>query len=77
MQAYDSFIANTGRYEVDGDQLTFRAFVAKFPPYMAAWPDNAGKVRVHRAGDELHWTWGNGAMFTLQLVEGSDPPWQE
>jgi hypothetical protein len=75
--AYNSFIANTGRYEVDGDQLTFRAFVAKFPPYMAAWPDNAGTVTVHLAGDILHWTFQNGFMFTLRRVEGEPPPWSE
>ena len=38
--AYDTFIANSGRYEVDGNTLKTRAYVAKDPNYMGNWPEN-------------------------------------
>ena len=35
--AYDNFIANSGRYSVDGDEIIIEAFMAKNPNYMAAF----------------------------------------
>lgn len=71
LMAYGSIIANSGRYQVSGDQLSWQAYVAKDPNYMAGFPDNAFTAKVHRAGDTLHLTWTNaGITFTLQRVEG-------
>ncbi|HSM35928.1 MAG TPA: lipocalin-like domain-containing protein [Longimicrobiales bacterium] len=74
LAAYGSFIANAGRYSLEGDQLTTRAYVAKDPNYMAAFPDNQNTFTVHFAGDVLHITFvdflGGDTRVTLQRVEG-------
>ena len=45
--AYRPFTSNAGRYRVDGDQLTYEAFVAKHPNYMADWdPDTGGNAQT-------------------------------
>jgi hypothetical protein len=78
LAAYGSFIANSGRYVVEGDQLTHRAYVAKDPVFMGDFPDNPLTAKVHRAGDTLHFTYTSGflkgSMFTLQRVEGRSFP---
>ena len=75
LAAYQSFIANAGRYTLEGDQLTTTAYVAKDPNYMAAFPDNGSTFTVHFAGDELHLTFGDllggGTRATLRRVEGA------
>ena len=40
LSAYDSFIANSGRLIVEGDQITFDAYMAKNPNYMAAFGES-------------------------------------
>ncbi len=81
--AYKTFIANSGRYQVAGDQLTLRAYVAKDPDYMASFPNNQAYATVHIAGgDTLHLTYTgeffiSGTMFTLRRVEGSRVPWAD
>lgn len=40
LAAYGSFIANAGRYTLEGNRLIREAYMAKDPNYMAAWPDN-------------------------------------
>jgi len=78
LAAYRSFIANSGRYAVEGNQLTHRAYVAKDPVYMGVFPENPLTAKVHRAGETLHFTYTSGFltgwMFTLQRVEGRAPP---
>lgn len=73
LAAYGSFIANSGRYQVTGNQVTFKAFVAKDPNYMSGWPDN-----------DVSWTWRvdgetlvleqDGSKVTLRLAEGKPAP---
>ena len=80
--AYDSFVANSGRYQVEGDKLTFRAFVAKDPNYMSDWPDNATDVRVSIEGNSMRWEWNafgptEGSVFVMNRVEGMAPPWDQ
>lgn len=81
LSAYNSFVANSGRYHIDGDQLTLRAYVAKDPNYMSAFPENRVTAKVHIAGgDTLHLTYTgeffiSGTMFTLRRVEGAPVPW--
>ena len=75
LAAYQSIIANSGRYQVSGDQLSYQAYVAKDPNYMGGFPDNSVVVKVHRAGDTLHITYPTaGVLVTLQRVEGTPPP---
>ena len=76
--AYNSVTANSGRYEVNGDQITYRAYVAKNPNYMGGWPENAQSVAFRIEGDTLRLTWPSGlggAAFTLRRVEGEPAPW--
>ncbi len=68
--AYDEFTANAGRYTVEGNTLTTRAYLAKNPGYMAGWPDNAQQYTVRRDGDTLTLTFGNGNVATLTRREG-------
>ncbi len=72
--AYNSVTANSGRYEVHGDTLTRRAYVAKNPNYMGGWPENETTVAFRIEGDTLHWTWSDGEVFTLRRVEGEPVP---
>ncbi len=41
--AYGPFIANSGRYAVSGDEITYEAFVAKDPAYMANFEPTGGE----------------------------------
>lgn len=71
--AYDEFTANAGRYTIDGNTLTTRAYLAKNPGYMAGWPDNEVEYTVHRDGDTLTLTFGSGNTATLIRREGQSP----
>ena len=51
--AYESFIANSGRYAAADGTITTRAFVAKSPDYMAEWPDNAQAYTYSIDGETL------------------------
>ena len=74
--AYNTIVANSGRYQVDGDKVTMQAYVAKNPNYMGAWPENGYSASVHLAGETMHLTWGNGSMWTFQRTEGTPVPWE-
>lgn len=80
IEAYNSIIANTGRYDVDGNNFTTRAFVAKNPNYMNDWPENMSPFSFKIDGDTLVITdeggYGEGRKFTYRRVEGSPPPWE-
>ena len=76
--AYDTFIANSGRYEVDGNVLKTRAYVAKDPNYMGGWPENEATYEFELDGDSLmikSLTFAIGFTSTLRQVEGSPNPW--
>ncbi len=76
--AYDTLIANTGRYEIDGNVLKTRAYVAKDTNYMGGWPDNEATFEFELDGDILtikSLTIGIGFTSTLRQVEGSPNPW--
>ena len=42
LAAYGSFIANSGRYSIEGDQITYEASMAKDPNYMAGFAPTGG-----------------------------------
>ena len=77
LAAYESFIANSGRYEIEGDQLTTHAYVAKFPNYMHAFPDNDVVYTFAVDGDMMTLTTGGGTTITLRRVEGVAYPTDE
>jgi len=60
LAAFGSIIANAGRYSVDGDQLTYEAYVALNPNYMASWPENGTTVTYEAQGGTLTLTWTSG-----------------
>jgi hypothetical protein len=70
--AYRSITANSGRYSLDGDQLTVEAYMANDPNYMAGWPENAETFRVEISGDTMLWEPGGllglGETVTLRRV---------
>ena len=75
--AYGPFVANSGRYEVSGDEITTRAYVAKYPNYMHAWPDNTSTYSFAVDGDQMQLTFGSGIIVTLRRVEGMTMPADE
>jgi hypothetical protein len=76
--AYNSFIANSGRYAVEDGNLITRAYVAKSPDYMAGWPDNAQTYGFTIDGDMLVLETEDGpaagAKSTFRRVEDASFP---
>ncbi len=68
-------MANSGRYEVEGNQFTIRAYVAKQPNYMDGWPENPVTFSFSVDGDILKITYvaypAAGAKQTFERVEGT------
>jgi hypothetical protein len=68
LAAYTPFTANMGRYTMEGDQVTYEAYMAKNPNYQAGWPENARTVTVSVDGDMMTWTSPNGGSLMLRRV---------
>ena len=78
LAAYDTFIANSGRYEIEGNILKTRAYVAKDPNYMGGWPENEVNYEFERDGDTLtirNLVLEAGGTGTFRQVEGTPNPW--
>ncbi len=77
--AYNTLTANSGRYEVSGNQLTTRAYVAKDPNYMGDWPENTSVYTFRMEGETLHLQWPSDwpekRSGTFTKVEGQPAPW--
>jgi ketosteroid isomerase-like protein len=73
--AYDTFIANSGRYEMDGNTFKTRAFVAKNPNYMGDRWDNEEVYEIERDGDTVTIKNDRGTG-TFRQVEGTPNPWE-
>ena len=64
LSAYGSLVANAGRYTVDGNRLTYEAFVAKDPNYMADW-------NVDEPGNLVNVTFSIAdGILTLEWIDG-------
>ena len=79
LEAYDTIIANSGRYAVEDGNIITQAYVAKSPDYMAGWPDNAETYAFSVDGDTLVITTGDegpggGGSRTYTRVEDLPPP---
>ncbi len=74
--AYGPFVANSGRYEVDGDQIKTLAFVAKDPGYMGGWPENEVTHTFRIVDGMLHLTFGGnpGAGATVIARQVDEEP---
>jgi hypothetical protein len=55
LEAWESITANSGRYRLSGNQLTYEAWVAKWPTYMNAWDTSTG---------------GNAITVTMSMEDG-------
>jgi hypothetical protein len=55
--AYGPFVANSGRYMVEGNTITYEAFVAKSPSYMAGFAPTGGE--------------GNAQTITFRMEDGA------
>lgn len=55
--AYNTLVANSGRYTQSGDQITTEAYVTLNPNYMADWGENHITYTFRVEGDTLHFTW--------------------
>ena len=63
--AYGPFVANSGRYSVSGNVITYEAFVAKDPAYMAGFEPTGGD------GNAQTMTFGiEDGTLTLSFGEG-------
>lgn len=60
LAAYDSFVANSGRFNVEGDRLVYEAYMAKDPNYMAEWQENGVTTTWQMVGENLKLTWVDG-----------------
>ena len=80
INAYDSIIANSGRYDIEGNKFMTRAYVAKYPNYMNDWPENVTTFSYSIDGDALTIKADSGpdAATTQKYrrVEGSPRPWE-
>ena len=64
VEAYDSFVANSGRYSVEGDRITYEAAMAKNPNYMANFgPDGEN-------ASTMNFTIENNVL-TLRFMSGN------
>lgn len=69
LAAFGSITANMGRYSLEGDQITYEAYMANSPNYMDGWPENSQTATVVVDGDMLTWTAANGTVFSMRRVE--------
>ena len=56
ISAYNSFVANSGRYTVTGNEITTEAYMAKDPNYMDDWESNQFTFTYRFEGEMLHVT---------------------
>ena len=68
LASYGEIRANSGRYTLEGDQLTLEAYMALGASYMAGWPDNDRTVTVKVEGDTMTMTAGD-RTFAMRRVE--------
>jgi hypothetical protein len=60
LAAFQTLVANSGRYTRSGDEITTEAYVALNPNYMARWGENQLTYTFQIEGDLLHLTWPAG-----------------
>ena len=63
--AYNSFVANSGRYTIDGNEITYEAFMAKDAAYMGRFAPTGGEGNAQSFAFEL-----SDGVLTLSAGEG-------
>ena len=62
VDAYNTLVANSGRYTRSGNQITTEAYVSLNPNYMADWGENQITYTFRIEGDTLYFTWPDDFM---------------
>jgi len=63
--AYNPFVANSGRYSVQGDVITYEAFMAKDPAYMSRFSATGGEGNAQTMTYSI-----DDGVLTLSFGEG-------
>ena len=66
--AYNPFVANSGRYTVSGNEITYEAHVAKDPAYMSGFAPTGGEGNVQTMTFSI-----NDGALTLRFGEEGGP----
>ena len=72
--AFNTLVANSGRYTWSGNEITTEAYVSLVPPYMASWGENHETFTFRIEGETLHFTWpddfgsASGTVGTFRKV---------
>lgn len=72
--AFNTLVANSGRYTWSGNEITTEAYVSLVPPYMANWGENHETFTFDIEGETLHFTWpddfgpASGSIGTFRKV---------
>lgn len=69
--AFEGFVANTGRYELRGDTLILRPFVASRPYRMNGFPDHGWTLTYRVTGDTLRVRAPRGLVIVFRRVDGA------
>ena len=64
LDAYDSFTANSGRYSVEGNAITYEAYMAKNPGYMSRFGPDGGNASTMNYSIE-------NDILTLRFLTGN------
>jgi len=62
LTAYNTLVANSGRYTRDGNEITTEGYVTLDPNYMANWGENHLTYTFEVEGDILRLTWPDGFL---------------
>eukprot|EP00665_Eupelagonemidae_sp_cell47_P015355 gene15355-biopygen4539 len=62
--AYSTFIANSGRYTVDGGMITYEAYMGRDPGYMSRFEPTGGEGNAR----SMSYTLNEDGTLTLELV---------
>jgi len=63
--AYGPFVANSGRYSVSGNEITYEAFMAKDPAYMSQFAPTGGEGNAQKVTYSI-----SDGVLTLHFGEG-------
>jgi len=62
LAAFNTIVANSGRYTRDGNEITTEGYVTLDPNYMANWGENHLTYTFEVDGDTLRLTWPDGFL---------------
>jgi len=66
LASFNEITANSGRVTVEGNQITYEAYMANSTAYMNGWPENDVTATFEIDGDLMTLTQSSGTVFTLR-----------